>query len=64
MKQLIPKQSAAITAGLSFLAALLLVLCFGRTSEPVQAAPADITPTFFHQRICEQNACSQILLVF
>ena len=44
MKQLIPKQSAAIMAGLSFLAALLLAICFGSISA--RAASADATLTF------------------
>ena len=44
MKQLIPKQSAAIMAGLSFLAALLLAVCFGSVSA--RAASADAALTF------------------
>ena len=44
MKQQIPKKSAAITAGLSFLAAILLAIGFGSTTA--QAASADTVLTF------------------
>ena len=46
MKQLIPKQSAALTAGLSFLAALLLAIGFGSVSAPAHTASADVSPPF------------------
>ena len=45
MKQLIPKQSAAVTAGLSFLAALILAAFFGSTGLTAQAA-GETTLTF------------------
>lgn len=44
MKQLVPKQSAALTAGLSFLAAVLLAVGFSTTSA--QAAEPAATFTF------------------
>jgi len=46
MTHLIPKQNAAITAGLSFLAALLLAIGFGTASVTAQAAEANVTFTF------------------
>ena len=46
MKQQIPKKTAAITAGLSFLAALLLAIGFGSVSTTAQAISADTVLTF------------------
>ena len=46
MKQLIPKQSAAIMAGLSFLAAFLLAIGFGSVSAPARTASTDVSPPF------------------
>ena len=56
MKQMIPKQSAALTAGLSFLAALLLVIAFGSTSAVAQAASSDTTLTFSDTAITASGA--------
>ena len=58
MKHLIPKQSAALTAGLSFLAALLLLVFFSSASVTASAAEADAAFTFSDTGVTASGASS------